>query len=94
MSRQPVGYSQWFNGAVAKAANDAHDAMMRDPFAGPWHVYYKPNGLALVVANASPGDGWTCDAKAPSDRTIDQLHVWLHNLAMSLPLLPARDPTT
>lgn len=88
MSRAPEGYSQWFIGAVGRAVDDAWLAMMRDPCAGPWHVYYRPHGLQIVIAIASPGEGWTCDAKVPTDREKGQLHRWLLDHAARLPLLP------
>ncbi len=89
MSRQPEGYSQWFNEACSKAARDGHLRMMRpEGFGREFFLWF--GELFLEIAPDCPKEGACIAGLVPSDRTSEQLGMWVRDKAARLPILPTK----
>lgn len=85
------GYSQWYVVETERVAREA-DAAFRATGCYPHYLYYKPQGLAFAVVmdEMEKPDGFelVTGERIPSDRTIDQLTMWVRRMTASVPVLP------
>lgn len=92
MSRTVTSYAQWFTNAVAAAADTAWTRYMREPGVFALYLYFKPFGLDFkVVADGEPvppGYELITSERIPSDKTREQVSMWMHPLCSRAPVLP------
>lgn len=84
-----TSYSQWFVNECARCAEQGWRDMMQDGGFTSRYLYFKPNGLSIVIAPDGPeGYELATPERVPTDRTAAQLTAWVSDRSRCLPVLP------
>jgi hypothetical protein len=91
MSRTTTSYAQWFNNAVAAAADEAWGRYAKGGLSSPLYLYFKRHGLEFKVADvveSVAGYELVSSDRIPSNLTAVQITAWMHPLCARVPVLP------